>query len=42
VISAAISQARELGYDVIGVNKSEAYWMEAFLHPKQAVHLLLR
>lgn len=31
-----LARAKERGYSVIGVNRSDPRWQEAFLHPKQA------
>src|SRR5262245_46297338 len=30
------ARAARLGYDVVGTERSDPYWQEAFLHPKQA------
>jgi len=35
-LDAMLARARERGYEVIGVNRSDPRWQEAFLHPKQA------
>jgi methylmalonyl-CoA/ethylmalonyl-CoA epimerase len=35
-LAAAIEQARRSGWEPIGIDLSQADWMEAFLHPKQA------
>jgi methylmalonyl-CoA/ethylmalonyl-CoA epimerase len=31
-----LARAAERGYGVVGVNRSDSHWQEAFLHPKQA------
>ena len=30
------ARAARLGYDVVGIERSDPYWQEAFLHPRQA------
>lgn len=35
-LDATIARAKSLGYDVVGVNRADPHWQEAFLHPKQA------
>ena len=35
-IEAAVARARELGFDVVGVDTSSDFWKEAFVHPKSA------
>ena len=37
-----IARAAELGYDVVGVNRSDPHWQEAFLHPKQAQGIVVQ
>jgi methylmalonyl-CoA/ethylmalonyl-CoA epimerase len=35
-LDAMLARAAERGYDVVGVNRADPHWQEAFLHPKQA------
>ncbi|HTO71048.1 MAG TPA: VOC family protein [Myxococcota bacterium] len=38
----AIARAAALGYDVVGVDRREPHWQEAFLHPKQAQGIVVQ
>lgn len=38
----AIERARALGYDVVGIDDSHPEWKEAFLHPKQAMGIVIQ
>ena len=35
-------RARELGYDIVGYDDSSPVWKEAFLHPKQALGIVIQ
>jgi methylmalonyl-CoA/ethylmalonyl-CoA epimerase len=35
-LAAAVGRARDLGYDIVGLDDTKPWWKEAFLHPKQA------
>lgn len=41
-IEAAITKARELGFEVVGVNIGRPGWREAFVHPKSAHGVLVQ
>jgi hypothetical protein len=36
-LDAAIANAEEKGWTVVGVNKQSPSWKEAFIHPKQVL-----
>jgi hypothetical protein len=38
----ACELARSLGYDIVGYDDSNAHWQEAFLHPKQAMGIVVQ
>lgn len=38
----ALEAVREAGYDLIGVNRSDPDWHEAFLHPKQSHGIVIQ
>ena len=38
----AIASAEELGLKVVGINKSDATWQEAFIHPRSANGVLVQ
>ncbi|HXX49594.1 MAG TPA: VOC family protein [Myxococcota bacterium] len=37
-----IARARERGYDVVGIDRREPHWQEAFLHPKSAQGIVVQ
>lgn len=41
-LDAQCARARELGYEVVGYNAAHAHWKEAFLHPKQAMGIVVQ
>jgi methylmalonyl-CoA/ethylmalonyl-CoA epimerase len=41
-LDSQLARAKELGYDVVGVNRSDPHWQEAFLHPKQAQGIVVQ
>jgi methylmalonyl-CoA/ethylmalonyl-CoA epimerase len=41
-IGSAVSAWRAAGFEVVGVNRSDAAWQEAFVHPKTANGLLIQ
>lgn len=41
-LSAACERARSLGHTVVGYNDSHPHWREAFLHPKQAMGIVVQ
>jgi methylmalonyl-CoA/ethylmalonyl-CoA epimerase len=41
-LRAACDRARKLGYDVVGFDDSNAHWSEAFLHPRQAMGIVVQ
>jgi methylmalonyl-CoA/ethylmalonyl-CoA epimerase len=41
-LAAACARAGELGYDIVGYNAAHAHWKEAFLHPKQAMGIVVQ
>src|SRR5262245_15300792 len=38
----ACGRARDLGYDIVGYDDSDPEWKEAFLHPKQALGIVVQ
>lgn len=38
----ACQRARALGYDIVGFNVSDPHWKEAFLHPRQALGIVVQ
>ena len=40
-LSEACRRARALGYDIVGRDESDPSWKEAFLHPKQALGIVV-
>jgi hypothetical protein len=38
----ACERARSLGYDIVGYDDSNDFWKEAFLHPKQAMGIVVQ
>ncbi len=38
----ACGRARDLGYDIVGFDDSDPEWKEAFLHPKQALGIVVQ
>jgi methylmalonyl-CoA/ethylmalonyl-CoA epimerase len=41
-IAAAAARVRRFGYDVVGYNDDSPYWKELFLHPKQALGIVVQ
>lgn len=41
-LRAKCERAEALGYDVVGLDESNAGWSEAFLHPKQAMGIVVQ
>lgn len=41
-LTSACRRAAALGYDVVGVDESDPAWKEAFLHPKQALGIVVQ
>jgi len=41
-LDATLARAAERGYSVVGVDRSNAGWQEAFLHPKQAQGIVVQ
>jgi hypothetical protein len=41
-LTAAIEQARRVGLEPIGIDRSDPEWMEAFIHPKQATGVVVQ
>ena len=41
-LDAQLARAKQLGYEVIGVNRSDPHWQESFLHPKQAQGIVVQ
>ena len=41
-IAAAAERVRKLGYDVVGYNDDSPYWKELFIHPKQALGIVVQ
>jgi catechol 2,3-dioxygenase-like lactoylglutathione lyase family enzyme len=41
-LAAACERARARGYEVVGRNESRPSWMEAFLHPRQALGIVVQ
>jgi catechol 2,3-dioxygenase-like lactoylglutathione lyase family enzyme len=41
-IVAAAERVRRFGYEVVGYNDEFAYWKELFLHPKQALGIVVQ
>jgi len=41
-IAAAAERVRSFGYDVVGYNDDSPYWKELFLHPKQALGIVVQ
>ena len=41
-IAAAAERVRSYGYDVVGYNDDSPYWKELFLHPKQALGIVVQ
>ena len=41
-IAGALNAARGRGFNPVGVNVSNPYWMEAFLHPRQATGVVVQ
>ena len=41
-LDSQLARAKERGYDVVGVNRSDPHWQEAFLHPKQAQGIVVQ
>lgn len=41
-LARACERAGELGYDVVGFDDSDPAWKEAFLHPKQAMGIVIQ
>lgn len=41
-IASAVEQARQSGWEPIGIDLSDPDWMEAFLHPKQATGVVVQ
>jgi methylmalonyl-CoA/ethylmalonyl-CoA epimerase len=38
----ALSRARDAGYEPVGEDRSDPFWKEAFLHPKQATGIVVQ
>ena len=38
----ACSRAKSLGYEVVGFNDANEHWQEAFLHPRQALGIVVQ
>lgn len=41
-LGAAVTSARSLGFEVVGVDTSSDYWKEAFVHPRSAHGALIQ
>jgi catechol 2,3-dioxygenase-like lactoylglutathione lyase family enzyme len=41
-LDAACARARARGYDIVGYDASDRHWKEAFLHPKQALGIVVQ
>ena len=41
-LRAACDRAESLGYDIVGFNDANPHWQEAFLHPKQALGIVVQ
>jgi methylmalonyl-CoA/ethylmalonyl-CoA epimerase len=41
-LDAFFSRAEALGYTIVGMDRSDPYWQEAFLHPKQAQGIVVQ
>ena len=41
-LDAAIARARERNFDVVGVDRADPHWQEAFLHPKRAQGIVVQ
>lgn len=41
-LAAASARAGELGYGIVGYNDSQPMWKEAFVHPKQAMGIVVQ
>ncbi len=41
-LDSQLARAKALGYDVVGVNREDPHWQEAFLHPKQAQGIVVQ
>ena len=41
-LQAKIERAEALGYAIVGLNRSSPHWSEAFLHPKQAMGIVVQ
>lgn len=41
-LAEACARARARGYDVVGRDESNPYWKEAFLHPRQALGIVVQ
>ncbi len=41
-LDAICARAASLGYDVVGMDRSDPHWQEAFLHPKQAQGIVVQ
>jgi len=41
-LAAACARARAAGYDIVGLDDSDPSWKEAFLHPKQALGIVVQ
>lgn len=41
-LRAACQRAESLGYGIVGLNDSNEHWKEAFLHPKQAMGIVVQ
>ena len=41
-IAAAAERVRRFGYDVVGYNDDSPYWKELFIHPKQALGIVVQ
>lgn len=41
-LSESCERAERLGYEIVGFNDSSPHWREAFLHPKQAMGIVIQ
>jgi methylmalonyl-CoA/ethylmalonyl-CoA epimerase len=41
-LDAIFSRAEALGYTIVGMDRTDPYWQEAFLHPKQAQGIVVQ
>jgi methylmalonyl-CoA/ethylmalonyl-CoA epimerase len=41
-LDAVVTRAESLGYGIVGSDRSDPYWQEAFLHPKQALGIVVQ